>query len=205
MRGEFQRWCGSIVGPQRGSERGIQRGFCVPVSPIPALRGRGRAPIVAGSDLGGRLVGLELKFLGEPEVVRDGVPQSLPPSKKTRALLAYLALNERAFHREHLCSLLWEIPDDPRGSLRWSLSKLRRLVDADEHPRIVADRNQVRFDKSGVAIDLLELRALTHGDLGSAPVAALESAARQYRGHFLEGMELPDFHRFHSWCIAERA
>ena len=48
---------------------------------------------------------------------------------KRLALLAYLALNRRSFRREHLCELLWEIPDDPRGSLRWSLSKLRRLVE----------------------------------------------------------------------------
>ena len=44
-------------------------------------------------------------------------------------MLAYLALNRRTLRREHLCELLWEVPDDPRGSLRWSLSKLRQLVD----------------------------------------------------------------------------
>jgi DNA-binding SARP family transcriptional activator len=72
--------------------------------------------------------GLELKFLGDFEVRRGGRPLPLPPSKKTRALLAWLGLNERRFRREQLCELLWQIPDDPRGSLRWSLSKLRRLV-----------------------------------------------------------------------------
>ena len=39
----------------------------------------------------------------------------LPPSKKTRALLAYLALGARPYRREHLCELLWELPDDPRA------------------------------------------------------------------------------------------
>jgi DNA-binding SARP family transcriptional activator len=72
---------------------------------------------------------LSLKFLGDLTIARDGERVDLPPSRKTRALLAYLALTGRAFRREHLCELLWEIPDDPRGSLRWSLSKLRRLVD----------------------------------------------------------------------------
>src|SRR5580765_1617618 len=98
--------------------------------------------------------GLELRFLGEFAVIRDGRPLALPPSKKTRALLAYLALNARPFRREHLCELLWEVPDDPRGSLRWSLSKLRRLVDADDCPRIVADRAHVGFDTADVAIDV---------------------------------------------------
>src|SRR6188508_2305255 len=97
-----------------------------------------RWPDVAGGPTIGRMSALELRFLGDLEVVRDGERLELPPSRKTRALLAYLALNRRSFRREHLCELLWEIPDDPRGSLRWSLSKLRRLVDDDDRPRLVA-------------------------------------------------------------------
>src|SRR5688572_33334413 len=97
---------------------------------------------------------LALQFLGDLTIARDGEALELPPSRKTRALLAYLALNRRSFRRERLCELLWEIPDDPRGSLRWSLSKLRRLVDDDEHPRIVADRLTVAFDPTGVAIEI---------------------------------------------------
>jgi DNA-binding SARP family transcriptional activator len=59
--------------------------------------------------------GLELRFLGEFKVIRDGQAMTLPPSRKTRALLAYLSLSQQRFRREHLCDLLWEIPDDPRG------------------------------------------------------------------------------------------
>jgi DNA-binding SARP family transcriptional activator len=92
------------------------------------------------------MTALELHFLGDFEVLKDGKPLPLPPSKKTRALLAYLSLNPRQFRREHLCELLWEIPDDPRGSLRWSLSKLRRLVDDDDQSRIIADRTNVGVD-----------------------------------------------------------
>ena len=86
---------------------------------------------------------LTLNLLGGFRVLRDDHELSLPPSKKTRALLAYLALNDREYRREHLCELLWEIPDDPRGSLRWSLSKLRRLVDDESCQRIVANRSHV--------------------------------------------------------------
>ena len=70
---------------------------------------------------------LTLNFLGGLEVIRDGRLMPLPPSRKTRALLVYLALHSRPFGREQLCELFWELPDDPRGALRWSLSKLRRL------------------------------------------------------------------------------
>ena len=105
--------------------------------------------------------GLELRFLGDFEVRRDGQALPLPPSKKTRALLAYLALQPRRFRREQLCGLLWELPDDPRGSLRWSLSKLRQLVDDGEHPRIVAVNGlQHRHElRRGLHAQLVELVA----------------------------------------------
>ena len=147
---------------------------------------------------------LELKFLGELEVVRGGERLALPPSKKTRALLAYLALTPRPSSRDHLCELLWEIPDDPRGSLRWSLSKLRRLVDDAARSRILADRNQVSLDTEGVGIDVTALRALVDHGLDDASTETLEQAAARHQGHFLEGLELTQLHAFYAWCVSER-
>jgi DNA-binding SARP family transcriptional activator len=148
--------------------------------------------------------GLELKFLGDFEVRRGGRPLPLPPSKKTRALLAWLGLNERRFRREQLCELLWEIPDDPRGSLRWSLSKLRRLVDEPGRPRVLADRDSVGIDATDLSIDVGELRRLAAGDLARVEDADLAAAVARYRGNFLEGLEFSTFHDFHAWCVAER-
>jgi DNA-binding SARP family transcriptional activator len=148
--------------------------------------------------------GLDLRFLGEFKVIRDGRALPLPPSKKTRALLAYLCLNGRRFRREQLCDLLWEVPDDPRGSLRWSLSKLRRLLDDEGHPRIIADRTNVEIDSGDISIDVLELHGLVDGGLRAVPVELLESAAERHRGNFLEELEFSNFHSFHAWCIAER-
>ncbi|MCB1954083.1 MAG: AAA family ATPase [Rhodocyclaceae bacterium] len=147
---------------------------------------------------------LELRFLGEFGVVRDGEAQALPPSKKTRALLAYLCMQGRRLRREQLCELLWEVPDDPRGSLRWSLSKLRRLLEDGEHERILADRTHVGFDVGGIAVDALGLQALAGSDLAQVTTDVLEQAAAEYSGNFLEGLEFPDFHVFHAWYIAER-
>jgi DNA-binding SARP family transcriptional activator len=147
---------------------------------------------------------LQVRFLGDFEVCRNGKPQELPPSKKTRALLAFLSLQNRRFRREQLCELLWEIPDDPRGSLRWSLSKLRRLVDDKARPRIVADRSTVGADLGDASIDVLELRKLVSNGLSETPIESLEAAAAEFRGNFLEGLEFSNFHEFHSWCVAER-
>src|SRR5215471_13421934 len=72
---------------------------------------------------------LALRLLGDIEVVRDGEPLVLPSSRKARALLAYLVATGRPHRRSRLCSLLWDIPDDPRGALRSALSKLRAVVD----------------------------------------------------------------------------
>ncbi|TGT93006.1 alpha/beta hydrolase, partial [bacterium M00.F.Ca.ET.155.01.1.1] len=85
---------------------------------------------------------LELRVLGDFQVTRDGRPLDLPPSRKTRALLAYLAVTARQHQRERLCEIFWDIPDDPRGALRWSLSKIRLVLGADESA-LVADRNSV--------------------------------------------------------------
>jgi DNA-binding SARP family transcriptional activator len=147
---------------------------------------------------------LELKFLGDFEVLRGGRPQALPPSRKTRALLAFLCLNPRRFRREYLCELLWEIPDDPRGALRWSLSKLRHLVDDNDHPRLIADRTFVEMDTTGISIDALEIRSLADRDLGHVTLAELECGAEHHRGDFLEGLDLPNYYDFHAWCVAER-
>jgi DNA-binding SARP family transcriptional activator len=150
------------------------------------------------------MAGLELRFLGDFEVRKGGRALPLPPSKKTRALLAYLSLQPRQFRREQLCQLLWEIPDDPRGSLRWSLSKLRRLVDEEGHPRVLADRDHVGFDASGVSIDTRELAQLVASGLAKLSTEALSSAATRYRGNVLEGLEFSSFHGFHAWCVAAR-
>ena len=147
---------------------------------------------------------LTLNVLGDLEVIRDGRVLPLPPSKKTRALLAYLAVNGRPLCREHLCDLLWEIPDDPRGSLRWSLSKLRRVVDEPERPRIVADRLGATLDTENLDIDLVALHGIQGEGLEQEDIARLERIAARYRGPFLQGLELPNFHDFHGWCLGER-
>src|SRR5713101_297374 len=93
---------------------------------------------------------LEIRLLGELDVLRDGQSVALPASKKTRALLAYLVATRRAHLRERLCDLLWEGPDDPRAQLRWALSKLRPIVD----PHLEAGRDKVEIHAEGMRVDL---------------------------------------------------
>src|SRR6516162_3945993 len=119
---------------------------------------------------------LQIRLLGELEVVREGRAQALPASKKTRALLGYLAATGRPALRERLCELLWEGPDDPRAALRWSLTKIRPLLD---EKRLAADRERVAFEACGAVVDLVAVRPV---DPATANTDALRGAAERFRG-----------------------
>ena len=147
---------------------------------------------------------LEIRLLGELMVLRGGVPCSLPSSKKTRALLGYLIASGRSHTRERLCELFWEGPDDPRGGLRWALSKIRPLLDEDGVRRLRADREHVGFEPDGAEVDLTEVRALAKAGVGQASLDQLRAAAARFRGRFLEGHDLSDCVHFYTWCVGER-
>jgi len=146
---------------------------------------------------------LSLRLLGEIELVRGGKPVALPASKKTRALLAYLAITAKAHRRERLCTLFWDVPDDPRGALRWSLSKLRALVDDPDRARIAGGRETVALDTEGVDIDVLTARRGAAACVGLS-LAELKDTAGLFRGEFLEGLDLATCPEFEAWRAAER-
>jgi pimeloyl-ACP methyl ester carboxylesterase/DNA-binding SARP family transcriptional activator len=147
---------------------------------------------------------LRIGVLGTLEVAREGALAELPRSRKTRALLAYLALSPREHPRERLCRLLWPSVDDPRGALRWSLSRLRPVVSEPGRERLVATREAVRLESSDVEVDAVRVRRLGGPAAGAAPTDALVDAARLVRGDPLEGLDLPDAPDFQAWCVAER-
>jgi DNA-binding SARP family transcriptional activator/tetratricopeptide (TPR) repeat protein len=147
---------------------------------------------------------LEIRVLGELELVRAGKTLPLPASKKTRALLGYLVVvGARPQPRQRLCELFWDGPDDPRAALRWSLTKVRPLVDEANVARVVADREHVAFDPRGATIDLATVVAHA-APAAKASIEALRTAAALFRGELLEGLDLPECYRYHEWCIAER-
>jgi DNA-binding SARP family transcriptional activator len=148
---------------------------------------------------------VEVRLLGELELLHGGRAQPLPASKKTRALLAYLVATGKPHLRERLCALLWDGPDDPRAALRWSLTKIRPLVDAGAGTaRLVADRERVAFEPGGVAVDVAQVRDLLRDGVESASTEALRAASARFRGEFLEGLDLTSCYRFQEWCVGER-
>ncbi|MGB5812816.1 MAG: AAA family ATPase [Polyangiales bacterium] len=147
---------------------------------------------------------VEVQVLGPLSVFRDGKAVRLPQSKKTRGLLGYLAITGRTHRRDRLCGLLWDVADDPRGALRWSLSKIRPLVDSDEVRCLVADREHVELQLADGGLDWRVARRELDAGVESITDARLEELADTFRGELLEGLDLSDFDEFTAWCAAER-
>lgn len=145
---------------------------------------------------------IRIRTLGELAVLHDDKAVKLPASRRTRALLAYLALTGRPHRRDRLCELFWEIPDDPRGALRWSLSKLRPLVNDGAKERLTADRERVALKSADVKIDLRGLA----GELDASGITLdrLEELAARLGELLLDGIDLPDQPLFQEWLTAER-
>src|SRR5215813_9768653 len=142
---------------------------------------------------------LEVRVLGELTVLRKGEPVELPPSRKTRALLAYLAVIDRSQQRERLCRMFWDLPDDPRGALRWSLTKIRAIVNGDGQDRLVTDRNSVALRSQAIALDLRPVKALAMRGVAELATSELEAGAALLRGGFLEDLALPRCPEFEAW------
>ncbi len=148
---------------------------------------------------------LAVRLLGELALSRDGAPVPLPQSRKTRALLAYLILKPGPERRERLCEIFWQMPDDPRGALRWSLSKLRGLVNGDGVERLRADRERVEFvPGEHTEVDVLELRGRVTGGIDALGVEELAGIAQALAGELLAGLDLPDQEDFHYFLARER-
>ena len=101
-------------------------------------------------------------------------------------------------------SCFWELPDDPRGALRWSLSKLRPIVNLDGQECLVADRERVAFEHCDVAVDLVGLREQFERTEATPPLDELRAAVAALRPLLLAGLDLPNQDAFQAWLTAER-
>jgi DNA-binding SARP family transcriptional activator len=152
----------------------------------------------------GARVGLSVRLLGPLSIVRDGVPVELPASRKVRALFAYLALSAGAVGRGRLCDLLWDAPNDPRGELRWCLSKLRNILDEPDRRRIQASDDRVAIDLKGCHVDAIEVASAAEEGLKAIDLDRLRALSKLFVGDFLEGLEINRNPSFGAWLTAQR-
>ncbi len=147
---------------------------------------------------------VEIRLLGPLAIRRDGVALALPTSRKVRALLAYLALAPHPVGRSQLCELLWDGPDDPRGELRWCLSKIRRLVDDPGRRRVETEGDAVRLDLSDCTVDAIVVARAAQQGIGRLAPDRLGVLAGSFAGDFLDGLEIERSPAFQGWLTAQR-
>ncbi|HLU07547.1 MAG TPA: hypothetical protein VKZ91_13390 [Woeseiaceae bacterium] len=147
---------------------------------------------------------VEIRLLGELAILADGVSLALPPSRKTRGLLAYLALADRRQRREDLCELLWDAPGDPRAALRWSLAKLRPLLGHGTTSALLTDRDTVALDFDLVSVDVLEARSTLSLAAGQADERALEALEKSFSAGYLNGLDGLGSRQFQLWLETEK-
>ncbi|TRC91346.1 transcriptional regulator [Mesorhizobium sp. WSM4303] len=148
--------------------------------------------------------GLVVRLFGPLAIARDGVPVKLPASRKLRALLAYLALAPHPVGRGKLCELLWDVPNDPRGELRWCLSKLRAALDEPDRRRVQTADDTIALDLDGISVDVLSVASAAAAGIETLDHERLQALARLIVGDFLEGLEIDRIPLFNSWLTAQR-
>ncbi|MER9563978.1 transcriptional regulator [Mesorhizobium sp. M0571] len=158
----------------------------------------------ARSSLDGGVVGFSVRLLGPLTIIRNGTSVALPKSRKLRALFAYLALAPHPVGRSRLCELLWDVPNDPRGELRWCLSKVRGVLDEPDRPRIGAQGDTVALDLNGVSVDAVEIASAATKGIETLELERLLALSRLFAGDFLDGLEIDRSPHFNSWLTAQR-
>lgn len=153
------------------------------------------------ADAGGNEGKLKVRLIGELELRDEGRLLPLPASKKTRALFVYLLQMRRPVRRERLCELFFDISDDPRAALRWSLSKIRSMLGGFSNA-LVADRERVELRSERIATDVDQVRfwlggAALPGDRIAYAEAVLEPP--------LPGLDVSGLDGWNAWLAAERA
>src|SRR6266436_7770286 len=132
---------------------------------------------------------LYLRLFGTFQFESEGGRLLLLPTKKTKALLAYLAYYAGQPHeRAKLAALLWEDSAEmqARESLRQSLSLLRKALSPRHAYALIARSDTVELKSGSLLVDAVEFERLA----ASADVATLGQAVQLYQGKFLEGFDL---------------
>ena len=150
------------------------------------------------------VAGLGVRLLGPISVRRDHEVLALPSSRKVRALLAYLVMAPHPVPRSRLCELLWDVPNDPRGELRWCLSKLRRLVDTPERRRVRTDGDTIRLDLADCFVDVSEITRAIQAGIETLEPSQLAGLSALFGGDLLDGLDMERSPHFNAWLTAER-
>src|SRR5262249_23543040 len=146
------------------------------------------------------MVLIRLSLLGGYRVRRPNGEDIRLPTRKTEALLAFLACHPGEKQpRDRLTALLWGDRSDrqARHSLSQTLLSIRNCFD-DPDALLLMEREAVTLRADGVESDVFAFRRLV------ADESDLRSALDLYRGQFLDGFSLRE-PVFEAWLTEERS
>lgn len=160
-----------------------------------------------------------LGLLGSFQISLGNAPIPGLRSDKSRALLAFLAVEaDRSHRRERLVGLLW--PDYPevaaRHNLRQTVFGLRQVLGDHKAkcPFLLLSREEIQFNAaSDFELDVAQfnthlaaVQRHTHAHLVDCAdcAAHLQQAVELYRGKFLEEFFLEDSAEFEEWALVQR-
>ena len=138
---------------------------------------------------------LFLKLLGSPCILRNGETINLG-TKKSLALIAYLAIHKSPVQRDILDNLLWpELSSEKaRRNLRGELARIHRSLGDGI---VLNELQAIKINPTEIDVDFWQLsEALEKGD--TAKFTEL------YKGNLLEGFYLKDSEVFESWLEEAR-
>jgi len=144
---------------------------------------------------------LEVRLLGNLGAWLGSKRIELPRSRKARALFAYICVAQGSVARETLCTLLFDSVADPKGSLRWSISRLRAALEASADQLIISNGRLAvsKLVRSDVA-RLADIQRRSH-----PPLKELILLEERIEGGFLDDLSLPECSDFETWRLAMRS
>jgi DNA-binding SARP family transcriptional activator len=148
------------------------------------------------------MVKVRIDLLGGCSAGLDGARPYVFPTRKSLALLAYLAVPAGRFHaREKLTAMFWGETSEAhaRQSFRQALLSIRVALRSSPRPVLLARNGAVALDPEAVTVDVSLLEAA----MAEGTTEALERAAALSKGEFLADLNLNE-QRFEEWRAAER-
>src|SRR5262245_54638903 len=137
------------------------------------------------------MTGLRVALLGGFEIRMGSSAGPRLPTRKAQALLAYLGVQPGQSHsRDKLAALLWgrRRDEQARASLRRALLDLRQALADVDPPCLTVEGQMVALNAVGVEVDVAKFEQLV---VDGTP-AALEHAAKLYRGDLLLGFDIDE-------------
>lgn len=145
--------------------------------------------------------------MGAPHFRLDGKPLTGFATRKSLALLVYLACQDRAVQRDQVAGIFW--PDksetEAKNNLRRVLPNLRKMF--GDYLRIARQTLGVER-RASCWMDVEEftaaMRLAQNNPLTDSDVDAFEAALGLYTGEFLAGFNLSEAPAFEEWVTVQR-